>query len=454
MSGVYTNWYRSGTVKVTKNSVNVEGTDTYWANVGIRPGDMFSIDSVTEYEVATIIDNSHLTLKTAYAGANATGSAYRIIRNFTSTMQADLAADAAELLGRMRRYVDADMQTVQGKSAYEIACDNGYVGTEAQWLQSLVGAGEWQALSASTTAADNALSLRIDGVASRATNLESRTNILAECENSEALIRAAYHNANPRGKNLGSSLTAAQISAISDGTYNDLYVGDYWQFSNVPYSWEDENGDTQSGTYSGTMRIMDVNYLGLGSGSRHVLVMPDAYLYRHRFTEAVELDEAQAELKANGYATSYMRRVGLNRATAIFEACFGADHILEYTDYLSKHFNDSGNATSYAAGGANGDAVCRVELPTYMMFYGHSEGITQYRSEYTNNNRSRFNRKMAICLYSKFSTNVWIATQNFTLGKPWDGELRMLNVYISGGWGFTVEPINQSHVVRPFALIH
>ena len=454
MSGVYTNWYRSGTVKVTKNSVNVEGTDTYWANVGIRPGDMFSIDSVTAYEVATIIDNSQLTRKTAYAGANATGSAYRIIRNFTSTMQADLAADAAELLGRMRRYVDADMQTVQGKSAYEIACDNGYVGTEAQWLQSLVGAGEWQALSASTTAADNALSLRIDGVASRATNLESRTNILAECENSEALIRAAYHNANPRGKNLGSSLTAAQISAISDGTYNDLYVGDYWQFSNVPYSWEDENGDTQSGTYSGTMRIMDVNYLGLGSGSRHVLVMPDAYLYYHRFTEAVELDEAQAELKANGYATSYMRRVGLNRATAIFEACFGADHILEYTDFLTRGLDNNGKSTSYVNNNyaLSDRPLCRVELPTIFMLTGHDMGLSERNNTRPGSWRGYFWKQMALVNFAK-RYGESASTQNFAYSQDNFNTTGICILYVDPN-GIYIFGATQNHYVRPFALIH
>jgi len=40
---------------------------------------------------------------------------------------------------------------------------------------------------------------------------------------------AAYHNAMPpRGKNLGSSITSAQLAAIAGRTYDGLWLGDYW----------------------------------------------------------------------------------------------------------------------------------------------------------------------------------------------------------------------------------
>lgn len=45
-------------------------------------------------------------------------------------------------LALARKYVDktvAGMDTLTGKSAYEIAVDNGYEGTEKEWLESLVG---------------------------------------------------------------------------------------------------------------------------------------------------------------------------------------------------------------------------------------------------------------------------------------------------------------------------
>ena len=42
-----------------------------------------------------------------------------------------------------KRYIDdtlAGAGTLQGKSAYEIALENGFIGSEEEWLNSLVGA--------------------------------------------------------------------------------------------------------------------------------------------------------------------------------------------------------------------------------------------------------------------------------------------------------------------------
>jgi len=39
---------------------------------------------------------------------------------------------------------------------------------------------------------------------------------------------AAAHNAVYRGKYLGTAITDAQLSAIRNGTFDDLYIGDYW----------------------------------------------------------------------------------------------------------------------------------------------------------------------------------------------------------------------------------
>lgn len=38
-----------------------------------------------------------------------------------------------------------------------------------------------------------------------------------------------------RGKNLGSSYTAEQKNAVNDGTFHDLWVGDYWQINGHEY---------------------------------------------------------------------------------------------------------------------------------------------------------------------------------------------------------------------------
>ena len=65
-----------------------------------------------------------------------------------------------------------------------------------------------------------------------------------------------------RGKDLGSVLTDAQKAAITAGTFEDLYVGDYWFING--YTW----------------RIVDIDYwYGSVCRTHHVVVMPDTQLY-------------------------------------------------------------------------------------------------------------------------------------------------------------------------------
>jgi len=60
-----------------------------------------------------------------------------------------------------------------------------------------------------------------------------------------------------RGNNLGSGITTAQANAIQSGTFNDLYLGDYWVINNVYY------------------RIADFNYWRYGLGTNHLVIVPD-----------------------------------------------------------------------------------------------------------------------------------------------------------------------------------
>ena len=49
---------------------------------------------------------------------------------------------AEQALGAARKYTDESIEgagALQGKSAYQIAVDNGFIGTEQEWLDSLVG---------------------------------------------------------------------------------------------------------------------------------------------------------------------------------------------------------------------------------------------------------------------------------------------------------------------------
>lgn len=49
------------------------------------------------------------------------------------------------------------------------------------------------------------------------------------------LVSAVNHRNIYRGKSLGTSVTAAQKAAIANGTFDDLFIGDYWTIGSIKY---------------------------------------------------------------------------------------------------------------------------------------------------------------------------------------------------------------------------
>ena len=124
--------------------------------------------------------------------------------------------------------------------------------------------------------------------------------------------------------------TAAQSAAIRAGDFTDVPVGYAWTFEDVPYTYVDANNATQSDKYSGTMRVADCDYY-LGTGdvectTHHVVVVPDANMYSAQMNKT--------STTSRGYVGSEMYKTHLRRAQAIFEACFGVNHILTHREYL------------------------------------------------------------------------------------------------------------------------
>lgn len=87
-------WYRTGTVSVVQGSVSVTGSGTAWSTQ-INVGDVFTVDNVTLYEIVAIASDTSLTLDRAYLGATNAAAPYAIIRNFTASTSAGMAATLA-----------------------------------------------------------------------------------------------------------------------------------------------------------------------------------------------------------------------------------------------------------------------------------------------------------------------------------------------------------------------
>lgn len=135
---------------------------------------------------------------------------------------------------------------------------------------------------------------------------------------------AGSHNAIYRGKNLGDTLTAAQSAAIRAGTFDDLYIGDYWAINGI--NWRIAHFDYW-------YRCGDQDCT-----THHAVIVPDTHLYTaqmHNTESGAYEAGSEANTTAGGYVGSDMRTTNLAQAKEMFTAAFGADHILTHREHLT-----------------------------------------------------------------------------------------------------------------------
>lgn len=198
------------------------------------------------------------------------------------------------------------------------------------------------AKTAAETAASNA---NIDAAAAESAKTAAQT-AATNAENAAAPVLAILssgagaHNSIYRGKNLGTSVTAAQWAAIADGSFTDLYIGDYWVIDGVNY------------------RIAAFDYY-LNSGdtdctTHHVVIVPDACLYNAIMNGT--------DTTTGGYIGSAMYTANLEQAKTTIKSAFSG-HILTHRIYLTN---------AVANGRASGGAWCdsEVDLMCEQMVYG------------------------------------------------------------------------------------
>ena len=151
---------------------------------------------------------------------------------------------------------------------------------------------------------------------------------------------AGAHNAIYRGKYLGTAVTAAQYAAISSGTFEDLYIGDYWTINGVNYriaafDYYYNNGDTACTTH-------------------HAVIVPDTCLYNAQMNTS--------NITTGGYVGSAMYTSNLASAKTTIKAAFSG-HVLKHRIYLT-------NATSNGRASAGAWCDSEVDLMCEQMVYG------------------------------------------------------------------------------------
>ena len=152
---------------------------------------------------------------------------------------------------------------------------------------------------------------------------------------------AGSHNSIYRGKYLGNHVTAEQYSAIKNGTFDDLFIGDYWTIGDIDY------------------RIAAFDYyLNTGDSpciSHHIVIVPDQVLYNDKMNDSSSTQ--------GGYVGSNMYKNGLNRAKTIIKNAFNG-HLLNHRLFLFTTVNNG-----QEIGGSQFDS--EVELLSELMVYGH-----------------------------------------------------------------------------------
>lgn len=163
---------------------------------------------------------------------------------------------------------------------------------------------------------------------------------------------AGFHNSIYRGKNLGSSVSAAQYSAISAGTFDNMFIGDYWVINDI------------------TWRIAAFDYwFGYGDSdcnTHHIVVVPDQNLNvaDSRTTHWMNAtDTTVGAYYGSDWRTGNNDNTGRADCINKINSAFGSGHILTYREHLANAVSNG-----YQSAGSWYDAS--VEMMTEQMVYG------------------------------------------------------------------------------------
>lgn len=131
---------------------------------------------------------------------------------------------------------------------------------------------------------------------------------------------AGAHNGIFRGQSLGTSFTSAQSQAITSGTFDGLFVGDYWTIDNVVY----RVAGFDTFYLRGDTPLLD----------HHAVIVPDMTLGTGAMNESGTTE--------GGYTNSVMRVTQLPAILPTIQDAFGASHVLARRSMLCDAVSASG----------------------------------------------------------------------------------------------------------------
>lgn len=231
------------------------------------------------------------------------------------------------------------------------------------------------------------------------------------------LVSAINHRNVYRGKYLGTSVSPAQKAAIQNGSFDDLFIGDYWTISNV--NWVIADMDY-------FLRCGDTDFT-----NHHLVIVPDKCLYNGKMNEG--------NVTTGGYVLSDMYKTGLDSAKSTITTAFGS-LVLTHKELLVNAVADG-----HASGGAWFDS--KVELMNEIMVYGCHVHTPAGNGTVIPYNYTTCKQQLALFALSPRSVNIratyWlrdvVSASNFAL--------------VDAGGLATSYGASNSHGVRPYFII-
>ena len=171
---------------------------------------------------------------------------------------------------------------------------------------------------------------------------------------------SGYHNSIYRGKNLGSVITPVQWSAIQNGTFEDLYIGDYWEINSVRW---------QIAHFDYWLNTGDQNCT-----SHHVVIVPYNSLYTTKMNNSMVTTGGYYNSKMRG-GSSYLDidNSNLYDAKTMIDNAFGSSHILSHREYITNAVTD-GNATGSSWYDSTIDLMSEVMICGTFVWSGGGKG--------------------------------------------------------------------------------
>jgi hypothetical protein len=214
-----------------------------------------------------------------------------------------------------------------------------------------------------------------------------------------AFSNAGSHNSIYRGKNLGDEVTADQYAAIAAGTFDDMYIGDYWTINGV--NWRIAHFDYW----------LNCGDSGSGTTTHHVVIVPDLALYSAKMNETNTTEGGYLYSKMRGGITY---QGNLAQAKTIIESAFGSAHILNHREILSSAAGGSG-ATNWAWADSTVDLISEVMACGCKVWAnaGYDVGIDKEQLALFRHDVSRLTTRSIWWLRSVYSSALFARVDDF-----------------------------------------